>query len=200
MHAAKKLLMLSAMKKPRNAISVMMVMMDATPPLSAPPPVESHTPSATQVPENAQPVLQVRPTHHALKFKTLVMPSAPSNPCQSATQKESAINARLMETDASQPAAAKLLANHTHQRTPSTNVNGTEPSHSVLLTKMLPRARPSVSKNALNQNSLNATIRTTLVLNANKVRTKIAFTLPTTARSPKKKANAHNRNWMVFSE
>ena len=194
MLAAKKLLMLSATKTPRNAINVKMVMKDATPLLFAPPPVESHTPSATQVPENAQPVPQVKPTHHALKFKTLVMPSAPSNPCPSATQKESAINARLMVTDVSQPAAAKLLANHTHQRTPSTNVNGAEPSHNALLTKMPPRARPSVSKNALNLNSLNATTRIILVLNANKERTKIVYTLPTTARLLKKKENANNRN------
>jgi len=59
----------------------------ATPQLSVPPLVESHTLSATQELENALHALQERPTHLALKFKTHAMKNVSNNHFQNATTK-----------------------------------------------------------------------------------------------------------------
>jgi hypothetical protein len=90
---------------------------------SVPPPVESHTPSATQELESAQNVIQ-NLTTIALKLKTLATKNAKSNHFQNATSKPESANHARMEPAVSQLLLVNQLANQTHTTTLNTTATG----------------------------------------------------------------------------
>jgi len=196
MHAARKLPMLSAMMKKRNVRNALKEMMVATLLHSVPPLVASHTPSATQVPENAHHVTQ-KQTRTAPKLRMPVTKNVLSNLSQHVALTENAQSAQKDQAprDVSQLLLVNNHANHTHHHTHQpTDAHGTQPPHNVLLTKLDPKPRPSANNNAKSQVSLNATSRTTLVKSVNTVKTQNASRPLLSARLSNNKEDARLKN------
>jgi hypothetical protein len=194
MFASRMLLTQNVTMTPRSATSVKKEAMIATPLLTAKPPVESHTPSAPQVLENAPHAIQRR-TKPALKSRKSVVKNASHKRSHFATQTlPSARNAKIHQTQvASQPPDAKRLV-ATNPRSTNTNAHGRALSQLALRMKRVLRARPSAPNNAKKSHSPSVTSRTTPVLSVNMTRTQLASKPRTTAMLPRKKENASQKN------
>jgi hypothetical protein len=193
MFASRMLLTQNVTMTPRSATSVKKEAMIATPLLTAKPPVESHTPSASQVPENAPHAIQRR-TKNALKSRKSAVKNASHKRSLFATQTlPSARNAKIHQTQvASQPPDAKRLAD-TNPRSTNTNAHGRVPSQLALRMIRVLRARPSALNNAKRSHSPSVTSRTTPVLSVTMKKTRNASLPRTIATLPKKKENVSNK-------
>lgn len=201
MFASRMLLTQNVTMTPRSATSVTRDQtQSATPPLTARPLAESHTPSASQVLENAPHAIQ-RTTKNAPKSRKSAVKNASHKRSHFATQTlPSARNAKIHQPRvASQPPLAKRLA-ATHQRSTNTNAHGRPLSQLALRMIRVLRARPSAPNNAKRSHSPSVTSRTTPVLSVTMTKTRIASLPRTTATLPKKKENVSNKLWTVSTE
>jgi len=185
----------NVIKIPRPATSVTRDQTQTATPLpSVRPLADNHTPSASQVPENAPHAIQ-RTTKTALKSNKNAEPNANHKRSHFATQiLPSARNAKIQLTQvASQPLDVKRLA-ATNQKSTNTNAHGKLLTQLALRMTRVPRARPSAPNNAKRSNSPSVTSRTTPVFIAIMTRTQIASKPRTTAMLPKKKESARLNN------